>query len=235
MPDAPLKIERHFLFPNFKPLWPPLQKRNPNGFVRSVNMVRNHTIVSHVVERGYVNINNERQHASSVKDQACVSMGESALNAFRAKGAESVNTSGSNLRARSAKEARSASTDGIEMSAKNVAGVLCVNMEATDILAESVMEPGSANTINENSAVVNVEELLCANMVASMPNANPVADHRIVNMTCFVARVSSARQKWLVSIAIWCMWVESFPDGNPTAFGATVCSIQMKRFRDGFA
>jgi hypothetical protein len=162
-------------------------------------MVRIRITVSHAAERGSVNINNERQHVSSVKDQAFVSMIGFALNAFRAKGAEYVNMNGSNPRVRNAKEAKYANTDAIEMSAKNVAGVLCVNTEATDILAESVMEPGSANTINENSAVVNVEELLCANMVASMPNANPVADHRIVNMTCFVARVSYAHQKWHVS------------------------------------
>ena len=161
--------------------------------------------MSHVVERGSVNINNERQHVSSVKDQAFVSMIGFALNAFRAKGAEFVNTSESNPRVRNAKEAKYANMDAIEMSAKNVAGVLCVNTEATDILAESVMEPGSANTINENSAVVNVEELLCANMVASMPNVNHAEVPHIANMTYFVARVSYAHQKWLVSIAVWCM------------------------------
>jgi hypothetical protein len=198
-------------------------------------MVRNHTTVSHVVERGYVNINNERQHVSSVKDQACVSMGESALNAFHVKVVESANTSGSNPLVKSAKEAKYANTDAIEMSAKNVAGVLSANMEATDTLAENVMEPGSASTINENSAVVNVEELLCVNMVASMPNVNHVEVPHIANMTSFVARVSYAHQKLLVSIAVWCMWAESFPDGNPIVFGAIVSSIQTKTFRDDFA
>jgi hypothetical protein len=198
-------------------------------------MVRNHTTVSHVVERGYVNINNERQHVSSVKDQACVSMGKSALNVYRAKGAEYANTSGSNPLVKSAKEVQCVSINGFEPFVKNVEGVLFANTEATDILAESVMEPGSANTINENSAVVNVEELLCANMVASMPNVNHVEVPHIANMMSFVARVSYAHQKLLVSIAVWCMWAESFPDGNPIVFGAIVSSIQTKTFRDDFA
>jgi glycine/D-amino acid oxidase-like deaminating enzyme len=108
-------------------------------------------------------------------------------------------------------------------------------MEATDILAENVMESGFANMENENRCVVTVEEHPCVNMVASMPNVNPVADHHTASMTYFVALVSSARQMLPVSIAVWCMWVESFPDGNPIVFGAIVSSTQTKRFRDDFA
>ncbi len=188
-----------------------------------------------VVERESASINRERQHVSNAKDQASVSMIGFGLNVFRAKGAEFVNMSESNQLARSAKEAKSVSTDGIEMFAKNVEGVLCVNMEAIDILAENVTEPGCANMENENRYVVTVEEPPCVSMVANAPNANPAADHLIVNMPCFVARVSSAHQKWHVSIVAWSMWVESFPDGNLIVFGAIVCFIQMKRFRDGFA
>ena len=197
-------------------------------------MERIPTTVSCVVEKEFVNINSERQHAFSAKGQVSVNMIGFALNVFHVKGVESVNMIGSKPLVRSAKEARSANTDDIEMSAKNVAGVLCVNTEATDIRAQNVMEPEYANMENENRCVVTEEEPPYANMVANDPNASPVADHRIVNMTCFVALVSSARQKLLVSIAVWCMWVESFPDGNPTAFGAIVCFIQMKRFHDGF-
>jgi hypothetical protein len=188
-----------------------------------------------VVERESASINRERQHVSNAKDQASVSMIGFGLSVFRAKGAESVNMSGSNLRVKNAKEATSANMDGNDVSVKNVVGVPSANMEVTDILAENVTEPGCANMENENRYVVTVEEPPCVSMVANAPNANPAADHLIVNMPCFVARVSSAHQKWHVSIVAWSMWVESFPDGNLIVFGAIVCFIQMKRFRDGFA
>jgi hypothetical protein len=198
-------------------------------------MVNNYITVCRVVERESASINRERQHVSSAKDQASVSIIGFVLNVSHAKGAESVNMSGSNLRVKNAKEATSANMDGNDVSVKNVVGVPSANMDVTDILAENVTEPGFANMENENRYVVTVEEHPCVNMDANAPSANPAADHLIANITCFVARVSSAHQKWHVSIVVWFMWAESFPDGNPIVFGAIVSSTQTKRFRDDFA
>jgi hypothetical protein len=86
-------------------------------------------------------------------------------------------------------------TDDIGMCVKNAVEHPFVNMDDIGILAENAMDPGSASTINEKSAVVNVEEHPYANMVANAPNANPVADPRIANMTSFGAPVSSAHQR----------------------------------------
>ena len=192
----PFKIERILsLSQSLKKPWPLLQKRSQRESVQNVSMVKSHTTVCRVVEKGYVSINGERQHVFSAKDQVFVNMIEFALNVSRAKGAEFVNTSGSNRHARTAKEVGFVNMDGSEMSVKNVEDVPSANTTDIDIPAQNAMGRGYANMEKEKPVAVNVEEPPYANMVANAPNANPVADHRIASTISFVARVSPAHQR----------------------------------------
>ncbi len=165
-------------------------------------MVKNHITVCSVAEKEYVSISGEKQPVSSVKDQVSVSMGESVLNAFHAKGAESVYMSELNPPVRSAKEVRFVNTIEREPFVKNVAGVPFANMVDIDTRVANAMVPESVNMENEKHVVVTVEAYLYVNMVANVPNASPVVDHHIVNMTYFVALALFAHQRSLVSIVI---------------------------------
>ena len=82
-----------------------------------------------------------------------------------------------------------------DVSVKNVEEVPSANTTDIDIPAQNAMGRGYANMENEKLAVAIVEERPYANMVANDPNANPVADHRIANMTSFGLLVSSAHQR----------------------------------------
>jgi hypothetical protein len=162
-------------------------------------------IVCHAAERVFVSINDERRHVFHVKGRASVSMDESVLNAFHAKGAESVYMSELNPPVRSAKEVPSVIMVDSEWSVKNVAGVPFANMVVIDTPVANAMVPESVNMENEKHVVVTVEAYLYVNMIANVPNASPMVDHHIVNMTYFVALALFAHQRSPVSIVIWFM------------------------------